>query len=93
MYPAAGDVHNHIAGGTYGATGVGVPYVTGAVVQGSQAGAAGGGQAAATGAGRHQFPQPPQQQQPAELAVNAASATRKDILFIARVSLPDDSVE
>jgi hypothetical protein len=64
-HPATSIEHpaNHIAGGMYGATGAGDPYDTGAVVQGSHAGAmggyagAGGGQAAATGAGRHQLPQ------------------------------------
>ncbi len=95
-HPAAIIEHpaNHIAGGMYGATGAGDPYVTGAVVQGSHAGAMGGyaagGQAAATGAGRHQFPQ---QQQPALLSTSVASASRIEILFMIRASLPETSVE
>jgi hypothetical protein len=60
------------------------------VVQGSQAG---GGQATAAGAGFHQLPQLPQQQQPAVLTVNAAIATRNDILFMACVSVPQTSDE
>ena len=76
--------------------GAGDPYVTGAVVHGSHAGAmggyagAGGGQAAATGAGRHQLPQ---QQQPALLSTSTANANRIDILFMICVSLPETSVE
>jgi hypothetical protein len=63
------------------------------VVHGSQAGAAGGGQAAATGAGLHQLPQLPQQQHPALLSTSTASADRNDILIMASVSLPENSVE
>jgi hypothetical protein len=70
--------------------------VTGAVVQGSQAGAgghtgAGGGQAAATGVGCRNHV--PQQQHPALVRVTDAIASRIDILFMTCVSLPVTSVK
>ena len=71
-----------------------MPYVTGAVVHGSHAGAMGGSGRGWTGsrhgAGRHQLPQ---QQQPALLSTSVASANRIDILFMICVSLPETSVE
>jgi hypothetical protein len=74
----------------YGATGTGVPYVTGAVAHGSQTGA--GGQAAtgggqATGAGVQVRRSQLQQQQPELLIANARSAVSSVVFFIARVSL------
>jgi hypothetical protein len=56
-------------------------------VQGSQTGAGGGGQAAATGVGC--LNQLQQQPQPALVSVNPTRASRIDILFISRVSLPE----
>lgn len=80
--------NQNCGGGVYGATGTGAPYVTGAVVHGSQTGA-GGGQAAATGVGLNQLQQQPQ---PVLVSVKLTTANRIEILFIPRVSLPETSV-
>jgi hypothetical protein len=56
-----------------------VPYVTGAVVHGSQTGAGGGGHAAATGVGC--LNQLQQQPQPALVSINPTKAKRIDFFI------------
>jgi hypothetical protein len=71
--------NHHCVGGVYGTTAGGAaPYVTGAVAQGSQAGAGGQGGGHGAGLGRHQLQQP----QPAQLTATNSMAERSDILFI-----------
>jgi hypothetical protein len=66
-------------GGVYGTTAGGAaPYATGAVAQGSHAGAGGQGGGHGAGLGMHQLQQP----QPAQLTVTSRTAERSDFLFI-----------